>query len=95
MKAYFSKHDNEFYLDNSFEYDGAHFENCVEFGSNPGGLDEFVISDATGRSIPLCIEDIDDLINILEHIKISSCQIDHYEQVINNILNDDYIVTYD
>lgn len=48
-----------------FEHEGSYFYNKIEFGSNPGGVEDFVISDTCGRSIPLSTEQIDVLIGAL------------------------------
>ena len=41
------------------------FYNYVEFGSNPGGLDEVMIVDGCDRAIPLNMEAIPDLVRAL------------------------------
>lgn len=66
---YFSKVVDGDITSNTFELAGINFYNCVEFGSNPGGTDEFVISDTSDRKVPICVEDIDSLIQILYDIK--------------------------
>lgn len=52
-----------------FEHEGEYFYNVVEFGSNPGGLEDFVISDTCGRSIPVSTDMIDALIGTLVDIQ--------------------------
>lgn len=52
-----------------FEHEGNYYYNSVEFGSNPGGTDDFVISDTCGRSIPLSTDLINALIGTLVDIR--------------------------
>lgn len=40
----------------------------VEVGSNPGGIDDVIIGDAIGRSVPVDVESIPQLIEILEAV---------------------------
>jgi hypothetical protein len=42
------------------------FYNYVEYGSNPGGLEEVMIADGCDREIPVNMEAIPDLIRALE-----------------------------
>lgn len=55
--------------DSLFEADGDYYFNQVEIGTNPGGMEDFTISDTCGRSIPLCVDSIDSLIELLQDIK--------------------------
>lgn len=55
--------------EDAFEHEGDYYYNMVEFGSNPGGMDDFVITDSVGRSIPLSIDHLDVLIQCLEDIR--------------------------
>ena len=52
-----------------YEHDGDLYYNMVEIGTNPGGIDDFVISDAIGRSVPISTEHLDSLIAALNSIK--------------------------
>ena len=47
---------------------GNFYYNQIEYGTNPGGMEDFVISDTCGRSIPVSTEAIPDLIRTLQHI---------------------------
>jgi hypothetical protein len=73
MKTYFSQcstKDLELFGDSgTFKVGDNYFYNFVEFGSNPGGVDEFAIADGCGRYVPVSVEDIDNLITILMDIK--------------------------
>lgn len=55
--------------------DGREFLMSVEFGTNPGGTDEFAIKDTSGRymPIPADLEHIDSLIDILGTIRDYVC----------------------
>lgn len=63
MKTYFSESPDQ---DGAFQAFDKSFYNYVEFGTNPGGLDEVAIVDGCGRYIPVCIEDVPDLIAALQ-----------------------------
>lgn len=60
MKIYFgeiNEHElEEWGTDGLLQRDGRYFSGAVEFGSNSGGIDDVVISDGCGRSIPLSVE---------------------------------------
>ena len=47
--------------------DNKYYYNGVEFGTNPGGLDEVRIFDTCGRSIPISVEGIEGLVAALQH----------------------------
>jgi hypothetical protein len=59
----------DFGVDGLFEYGGDYYYNVIEFGTNAGGMEDFVISDTAGRSIPLSTEHISTLIEILTDIQ--------------------------
>ena len=46
-----------------------YFEHVVEYGSNAGGTDEFVITDSIGRYVPINIDNLDTLIDILTDLR--------------------------
>lgn len=60
---------------------GDFFYNQVEFGTNPGGLDEVAISDGVGRYMPLCVETIPQLIQALEFFYNTKMKLDAYNKV--------------
>lgn len=67
MKMYFSKADqNDF--GGVFEVNGNRFYNCVEFGSNPGGIEEVLISDSSDRAVPIYMGDLPALKAIIDDI---------------------------
>ena len=47
------------------DYDN-YFYNAVEFGTNPGGLDEVTIHDTCGRYMPISVETIPELVMALQ-----------------------------
>ena len=55
--------------DGLFEYAGDCYYNMVEFGTNPGGAEDFVISDTCGRAVPISIEQLSVLIQTLQDIQ--------------------------
>jgi hypothetical protein len=70
---YFSKADpidlQMFGSDGTFQAGDAFYYNGVEFGTNPGGMDEVRIFDSCGRSVPVCVEQIGELIEALQHCR--------------------------
>jgi hypothetical protein len=44
---------------------GNFFYNQIEFGTNPGGIEEVAISDGCNRYIPICVDTIPELIEAL------------------------------
>jgi len=52
-----------------YEHDGDFYYNQVEIGTNPGGLEDFVISDGIGRSVPVSTDHLEELINALTNIQ--------------------------
>ncbi len=73
MIIYFSKADpidlQMFGSEGTFQAGDAFYYNGVEFGTNPGGMDEVRIFDSCGRSVPLCVEQIGELIEALQHCR--------------------------
>ena len=55
---------------------GDFFYNQVEFGTNPGGIDEVAISDGCDRYIPICVDTIPELIEALTVIYNTKTQLD-------------------
>lgn len=70
MKIYFGAIPSEFeddaegaFTSNSSE--GTKFYYMVEFGTNNGGTDEFVIRDSVGRFVPIDMENVNGLAKAL------------------------------
>lgn len=72
MNIYFGRapHD-EFDFSDLFEVERngetEHYYQAVEFGTNPGGTDEVRIYDTVGRSIPISVDTIPQLVEALNH----------------------------
>jgi hypothetical protein len=47
---------------------GNFYYNYLEFGTNPGGVDEVTITDGCGRYMPIAVDNIPDLIAALTEI---------------------------
>jgi len=74
MKFYFGSQERKKVIDTSgmFEVDGHHnhlFYYGIEYGSNAGGVDEFLIFDGCDRKIPIDIQSIGELITALVQIQ--------------------------
>lgn len=73
MKTFFSEAPDQ---DGSFQAFDKSFYNYVEFGTNPGGLDEVSIVDGCGRYVPICMDDVPDLIAALQDAYRMSMELD-------------------
>lgn len=51
------------------EFEDKYFSGAVEFGTNPGGIEDATISDGCGRSIPISVTSLPQLITILKEIQ--------------------------
>ena len=73
MKYYFGQvpsQDVEMFGDEGlFEYSGDYYYNMVEFGTNPSGDEDLVISDSVGRLVPVSIDHMGTLIEVLQDIQ--------------------------
>lgn len=69
--------------DNLFGPDtgGNFYYNYVEFGTNPGGVDEVAIHDGCGRYMPIAVNNIPDLIAALTEVARISDQISFGREV--------------
>ncbi len=98
MKYYFGKVPaqdvNAFGDEGLFEHEGAYFYNQLEIGSNPGGAEDFVISDTAGRSIPIATDMIPELARVLLDIKLMMGTIAEAEHLQDDLANDEIIVTF-
>lgn len=88
MKIYFSQvphEDIDTFGDEGLlgpSKDGDFFYNQVEFGTNPGGIDEVAISDGCGRYIPICIDTLPELIEVLTVLYNTKQQLDLRDKVL-------------
>lgn len=98
MKYYFGKvpaQDVEMFgRDELFENEGEYFYNQLEIGSNPGGLEDFVISDTCGRSIPIATDMIPELARVLLDIKLMMGTIQEAEALQEDLADSEVIVTF-
>lgn len=94
MKIYFSKvphSDVDNFGDEGLfgpNKDGDFFYNQLEFGTNPGGLDEVAISDSCNRYLPLCVDNIPDLMEALTMFYNTKTQIDLRDKVLAVVESD-------
>jgi hypothetical protein len=61
--------------------DGNFYYNFVEFGTNPGGMDEVAIHDTCDRYMPIAVENIPDLIKALSEVYKISTNINRVERI--------------
>lgn len=98
MKYYFGKVSHQdvtaFGTDGLFEHEGEYFYNQLEIGSNPGGIEDYVISDTCGRSIPLAAEQIPQLARVLLDIKLMLNTINEAEALQDDLANSNIVVTF-
>lgn len=98
MKYYFGKVPAQdvtaFGDEGLFEHEGEYFYNQLEIGSNPGGTEDFVISDTCGRSIPLATEMIPELARVLLDIKLMMGTISEAEALQEDLADSEIIVTF-
>lgn len=70
MKVYFGAVPSEFENDTEGAFTSSSSEDTkfyymVEFGTNNGGTDEFVIRDSVGRFVPIDMENVSNLVRAL------------------------------
>ena len=70
--------------------DGDYYYNCVEFGTNTGGMEEVSIQDGCKRYMPICVQDIPDLVTALVefyniHVELNTAELVEKEVLSNNI----------
>jgi hypothetical protein len=71
MKINFAQvpaHDVDMFGDDNLfgpDQNGNFYYNYLEFGTNPGGVDEVAITDGCGRYMPIAVNNIPDLIAAL------------------------------
>jgi hypothetical protein len=95
MKIYFGSQERDTVLDTDgmFSTDSEPdfcFYYGVEFGSNPGGINEVVIFDGCERSVPVDIESVPALIEALQRCYDSNQQIEEAEELKLNLEDDNY-----
>jgi hypothetical protein len=99
MKYYFGKVPAEdvelFGSDTLFEHEGEFYYNQIEIGSNPGGLDDFVISDTCGRSLPVSTDMIGGLARVLLDIKLMLGTLKEAEALQEDLADSDTVVVFE
>lgn len=78
-----------------FGYDGGLYYNMIEWGTNPGGAEDFMISDGAGRRIPLSVEFLQPLIEALTDIQTTLETIQAGKDAEAAIFSNDDIRTYE
>lgn len=71
-----------------------HFDSFVEYGSNAGGIDEFVIGDSVGRYVPICLDTLDVLIEILLDLQLTARLYGKAESFIEDVNDEDNVTIY-
>ncbi len=98
MRMFFGKVEDNSDLSGTFEVQTAdgveNYYTMVEYGTNAGGLDEFVISDACGRYVPLVVEDIETLQNILADLSEIVEQVQDANDIIEQVTDEDELYIY-
>lgn len=79
MRIYFgeaSERDvEEFGTDGLLEDRGQHYAYAVEFGSNPGGIEDVMLRDGCGRQVPVAVDHIPHMIKALAECYSMSAEI--------------------
>ena len=70
-----------------------HFDSFVEYDSN-ADFDEFVIGDSLGRYVPLCLDNLDALIEILLDLQLAARLYDEAVSFIEDVNDEDNVTIY-
>lgn len=88
MKIYFSQPDHNYDTEDMFtDEKGGLYYFELEYGTNAGGTDEFMLRDTCGREVPVCVEEIPNMIKALLEIYSLSSEINilrSTEQLVNS-----------
>lgn len=99
MKYYFGNVPAEdveaFGAEDLFEHEGSYYYNCVEFGTNPGGVEDFMISDTCGRSIPISTEMIPGLSRVLLDIRMAMNTFQEAEELEQDVYDPEVVVVFE
>ncbi len=93
MKIYFGSQERDSVLDDDGMFYTAsepeyYFYYGVEFGSNPGGVNEVMIFDGCDRTVPIDIESVPALIEALERCCAMHQQLEEAEELKSNLEDD-------
>lgn len=98
MKIYFGKIDQEtidqFGVDGAFEHEGEFYWFQMEYGTNPGGMDEVAITDTCGRYLPMPLEYIEILQNVMNVALLSNEVLEQADTVLDNLSNEDLVIGF-
>lgn len=76
MKIHFSQPDHNHDVEDMFQDDkGGLYYFELEYGTNAGGMDEFMLRDTCGREVPVCVEEIPNMIRALLEIHLLATEI--------------------
>jgi len=106
MKIYFGNANEDMFADGLFHINENQFYYGVEHGTNAGGLDEVSLFDGCGRTLPIHMEAIPELIAALEEIRTIGEAVKRAQELteraesnaegqVTNIWNDSYEVEFD
>jgi hypothetical protein len=106
MKIYFGNANEDMFADGLFHINENQFYYGVEHGTNAGGLDEVCLFDGCGRTLPIHMEAIPELIAALEEIRTIGEAVKRAQELteraesnaegqVTNIWNDSYEVEFD
>lgn len=70
-----------------------HFDSFVEYGSN-ADFDEFVIGDSIGRYVPICLDNLDALVEILLDLQLNVHLYRKAESFIEDVNDEDNVTIY-
>lgn len=95
MKIYFGKSDDTitFGTDGLLEHDGDYYSGVVEFGSNPGGIEDVLIQDGCGRRIPVSVDHLFELCTILSEFSNIRGEIARGQEMQEYVESDEAAVT--
>lgn len=60
---------------------------CVEFGSNPGGVDDIVLRDTAGRMVPVATQYMLELATILAECNNIYCELENARALVQELEN--------
>lgn len=95
MKFYFGQeHDTEtFGTSGLLKHGNEYYSGVIEFGSNPGGIDDVMISDGCGRSIPVSVEHLYAICTALSEVSNMRGEIDTADQLRDFVENKNEVAT--
>ena len=90
MKIYFGQVDSSNDTTGTeFQHNGKQFYYCAEYGTNPGGTEDVLISDSIGRMLPVDISALSDMIATLNQVLVTSAVVELARETVDEIENGD------